>query len=191
MRGPARTIEFAQEWAGAVAVASSWAVLYGWRAYAGHASLHTNAYDLSVFDYALWNTWHGRVGFVPFFGYTIFAQHFMPVLLLLAPVYALWPNTGFLIAIQTGAVAGASLLFFAMARRFGLAKPAALALMVVLLLSRRSHSAEVSYFYPESLQPALMFGMILAWISDRWRAFWIATILLLATKEDMPLYVGA
>ena len=49
---------------------------------AAHRSLHTNAFDLSVFDYALWSTaTGGPVAYVPMFRHSLFAQHFMPTLL--------------------------------------------------------------------------------------------------------------
>jgi uncharacterized membrane protein len=182
--------EFAREWAGPVLLAATWAGVYVWRAFRAHAALQTNAFDLSLFDYTLWNTLHGRPGFVPFM-HSIFSHHFMPIIVLMSPLYAIWPSPEWVIVIQTTALAGAAVLFFALARRLGLGRPAALALMFVLLISRRSHSAAVSYFYFESLQPALMFLLVLSWLQERWRLFWIAVLLLLTTKEDMPLFLGA
>ena len=44
----------------------AWLVWYGARAIAVHGSLGTNAYDLTVFDYALWSWLHGHPGWVPF-----------------------------------------------------------------------------------------------------------------------------
>jgi uncharacterized membrane protein len=167
-----------------------WAGFYIWRAWRANAALETNAYDLSLFDYTLWSTLQGRPGFVPFM-HSIFAHHVMPVILLVAPIYAIWPSPEWVIAIHTIALAAGALVFFAVARRLGLGRWPALALMFVLLISRRSHSASVSYFYFESLQPLLMFTLVLAWLNQRWRLFWIAAALLLTTKEDMPLYLVA
>jgi uncharacterized membrane protein len=178
-------------WRTPLVVAAVWAGLYGWRALTSHASLGTNAYDLSVFDYALWSLVHGQPAQVPFMGHSIFSHHFMPVLGLLAPLYALWQAPPSLIVLQTMASAAAGVALWRLARLLGVRAWQALTLMLVFLLCRRGHGAFVSYFYPESLQPLCIFILVLAWISQRWRLFWIATLLLLMTKEDAAIYVAA
>src|SRR5262249_5947812 len=60
------TQEILRKWAGRALLAGAWAAFYVWRAWRGNAALQTNAYDLSLFDYTLWSTLHGRLGFVPF-----------------------------------------------------------------------------------------------------------------------------
>ena len=65
-----------------------------------HQTLRTNAFDLSVFDYALWTTaWGDPLGYVPMFRYSLFAQHFMPTLLLLAPLSRLFDSPAYLIVL--------------------------------------------------------------------------------------------
>src|SRR5262249_51105778 len=68
----------------------------------GHRALDTTAFDLSVFDYAIWTTaTGGPAGYVPMFGHSLFAQHFMPTLLLLAPVSRVFDSPAYLIVLQT------------------------------------------------------------------------------------------
>lgn len=173
------------------ALAGCWFILYLWRALIAHASLRTNAYDLSLFDYALWNTLQGQIGHVPFIGHSIFTQHFMPILVLLAPIYGLWESPIFLIVLQTLAMGTAGLVLYVIARRFGLARFPALAMVLVFLVCRRSHGATVAYFYPESLQPLLMLLLVLFWIDGRWRPAWVAAMMFLMTKEDAAIYLLA
>ena len=168
-----------------------WAAVYALKAISAHYSLGTNAYDLSVFDYALENIVSGRGGHVPFFGFSIFSQHFVPILYLLALPYAIFRSPVFLIVCQIIAAGMAGWLFYFASRRLGLERPLALLLLMVFLFARRTHGALTSFFYPESLQPALALGMVLAWLTDRRSTFWVVMILLLMTKEDAPLYVGA
>src|SRR5438046_7587337 len=89
-------------------------LLYIVAAVTAHLSLRTNAFDLSMFDYALWSSLHGRLGFVPFVGHSIFSEHLMPVLLLILPIYAIFQDPITLIAIQIVAVwlAGLALVCF-------------------------------------------------------------------------------
>src|SRR5688572_819013 len=155
-----------------------------------HHQLRTPGFDLSVFDYAIWNTGAGEaVAFVPMFGYSLLAQHFMPTLLLLAPLGALFDTPVYLIALQsTLFVAGAYLLYrFAATRVPG---PYAVALLVAYLISRRTHSAATSYFYIESAEPLLTFGALLAWSAGRKLRYWLLLVLALGCKEDVALYFG-
>ena len=155
-----------------------------------HQQLRTPGFDLSVFDYAIWNTGvGGAVGFVPMFGHSLLAQHFMPTLLLLAPLGALFDTPVYLIALQSTLFVGGAYLFyrFASPRVPG---PYAVALLVAYLISRRTHSAATGYFYIESAEPLLVFGALIAWSAGRRISYWLLLILALGCKEDMALYFG-
>ena len=167
-----------------------WIPLFASLVVGSHLSLGTNAYDLSVFDYALWNTVQGDPGHVPFFGYSLFAQHFMPSLLALLPAYLLAPSPLTLIWLQIAAIVVAAILLdrliptsFPMLGRW--------ALLIAFLFSRRSYSAFSSVFYLESMEPALIFGLLLAWKAKRWLWYWAVLILALGCKEDVALYIAS
>jgi uncharacterized membrane protein len=173
----------------AAALAGIWCALYVWRALVRHDSLASNAYDLSVFDYALWNLGHGNRAFVPFMGHSLFSHHFMPILILIAPVYALFQSPVFLLVLQLVAVAAAGVAFYGFARRIGVERVLAIALVAIFLFSRRTHSAAASFFYPEVFQPLLTFAMVAAWPRGGWR-YWTSVVLLMTTKEDAAIYVA-
>lgn len=156
-----------------------------------HRALGTNAFDLSVFDYALWTTVSGGpLAYVPMFRYSLFAQHFMPTLLALAPLARVFDSPQYLIAIQATFYAAAAILLYRFAVRHA-PRPYAIALTVAFLFSRRSHSAVTSYFYIESAEPLLVFGALLAWDAERRAAYWTLVLLALGCKEDMSLYFAA
>ncbi len=168
----------------------AWLALYGWRAVVGHLGLGTNAYDLSVFDYALWSLVHGGRGAVSFLGHSIFSEHFMPALYALAPVHWLFPTPVLLLLLQVAAAATAGVLFRrVMDRQQGISPWLSTALMLMFLLSRRTHSAMAGYFYPEVFQAPLTFAVVLLWQARAWAA-WPCMIALLSTKEDAPLYLA-
>jgi len=166
-----------------------WAAIYGTRAAFGHLSLMTNAYDLSVFDYALWSTGRGHPGYVPFLHQTLTAQHVMPTLAALLVPYQAWPSPSLLIAVQllSFAIAGA-LLYLLLPR--SLPSLACVALVVAFLFGRRSHSAAVSFYYIESLEPLLVFAMLLLWRAKRRAPVLAAGALALGCKEDMAVYLA-
>lgn len=171
-----------------VALWLCWSV---WRAVTGHYALKTNAFDLSVFDYSLWSLKNGALGFVPFYGYSIFSDHFMPVLYLLVPAHALFPSPVLLLVLQAISTALAAVLYWrAVHSEFRLRPWMCTALVLVFLLARRTHSAMGGYFYPEAFQTPLMFGMVLSWTASPW-LMWSCIGALLMTKEDAAIYVAA
>ncbi|HSL24261.1 MAG TPA: DUF2079 domain-containing protein [Vicinamibacterales bacterium] len=172
-------------------VIGAWSAIYVPLAFIAHYSLKTNAFDLSVFDYALWSATQGSAGAVPFMGHTLWSHHFMPTLLALLPVYVVAPRPELLIAVQLLATAVAAVLLFLLADR-EVPRAMRLALLFAFLFSRRSHSAVTSYFYVESLEPALVLGLIYVSLTKRssW-VFWTLAVLALGCKEDMPLYLAA
>jgi uncharacterized membrane protein len=156
-----------------------------------HRALGTNAFDLSVFDYAVWTSaGSGRLGYVPMFGHSLFAQHLMPTLLLLAPLSRVFGSPAYLIVTQTLCYAVAAYLLYLFAIRHTTSR-LALALVVAFLLSRRSFSAVNSYFYIESAEPALVLGMLLAWSARRPGWYWVLLFLALGCKEDVACGIGA
>jgi uncharacterized membrane protein len=158
---------------------------------ASHRSLHTNAFDLSVFDYALWTTAaDGPVAYVPMFRHSLLAQHFMPTLLLLSPLARIFDSPAYLIVVQALFHAIAAFLLYRLARRHA-GSWVALALTAAFLFSRRAHSAATSVFYIESLVPLLVFGALLAWSSRRLALYGVLLVLALGCKEDVALYFGA
>jgi uncharacterized membrane protein len=177
-------------WLAVTILALLWLAVYGWRVTVGYYSLATNAFDLSVFDLAIDSLSKGGRGIVEFQQQSIFSQHFMPILGLLVPLHLAFRTPLVLLYGQVAAVAVSGLLLFEFQRRLGI-RPASAALLVgVFLFCRRTHGAVAGSFYPEALQCPLTIGMILAWPVGGWR-YWVCVVLLLMTKEDAAVYVGA
>ena len=158
---------------------------------ADHLTLGTNAFDLSVFDYALWSTTQGlRDGLVPFLGQSLYSHHFMPTLSLLLPVYRFLPSPLFLIGVQVAAFAGAGLCVAWTARR-SLPALAAFALTAAFLLGRRAHGMSNSVFYVECLEPVLLFGAVWAGEKRRFVLYGVLLLLALGCNENVALYTAA
>lgn len=141
-----------------------------------------------MFDYAPWTTASGGpVAYVPMFRHSLFAQHFMPTLLLLAPLGRLFDSPAYLIVLQALFHAAAAFLLYRLATRHT-SHGIALALTVAFLFSRRAHGAATSVFYIESVEPLLIFGALLAWSTGRWAVYWVVVVLALGCKEDVAIY---
>jgi uncharacterized membrane protein len=152
----------------------------------GHQALETHALDLSVFDYAVHGCRTSFCGDVPFLGHSLWAHHAMPTLFLLAPLHVLWPSPVFLILVQIASVTIAAMMLWRLSAERS--RIGAMTLLALFLFSRRTHSAIVSVFYPESWLPALTLLALWAALERRWRWFWVATVLALGTREDVGVY---
>lgn len=166
----------------------AWLAVYLPSGLIGHFSLRTNAFDLSVFDYALWSLRSGELGTVPFMGQSLFSHHFMPSLGVVLIPYAVWPSPVCLIVVQTVVMAGAGFLVWRLARA-SVPSGLAFALLGAFLFSRPSHSAVTSYFYVESLEPLLVFALVCSLHRQRLTAYWLLVFALLGCKEDTALYL--
>ncbi len=93
---------------------AAWLILLTWTR---HRSLQTYGCDLGIFDNVLWNTVHGRFLHSAVLNRHFFGEHASPILLALAPLYALWPDARLLLAVQAAALAWAALPIYRMAAR--------------------------------------------------------------------------
>ncbi|HKY22060.1 MAG TPA: DUF2079 domain-containing protein [Vicinamibacterales bacterium] len=156
-----------------------------------HLTLGTNAFDLSVFDYALWSTLEGpRAGFVPFLGQSLYSHHFMPTLSLLMPLYSLVPPPLLLISVEVASFAAAAFCIASMAGR-RLPILAAFALTAAFLLGRRAYGMSSSVFYIECLEPLFIFGLVWSVSTQRLGYYWLFLVLVLGCNENVALYMAA
>jgi len=69
---------------------------------ARHMALSSSGYDLAVTDQAIWNTTKGDILFSSLDGnINHLGAHFEPILLLITPLYSIWPNVIVLIFLQS------------------------------------------------------------------------------------------
>jgi len=189
-----------------------YAAYFGWLTLRAHDVYQTGAYDLGIYDQAVWNFVHGngfRSTIVEGFD-TLFADHFEPFLLLLAPLYFLWESPKTLLLVQAAGLALGALPVYLLARDALLAaaagrgpaavnasqerapaptlvQVAALCLAAVYLLYPAVHSANVFEFHPSALAIPLLAYTLYALCRGKWLLFFLFLVLVMSTKEVMPL----
>jgi len=183
-----------------------------------HLAFETGAFDTGVYTQPLWNFIHGK-GFaltlVEDDGPARWANHVEPILFLVAPLYALWPDARALFWLQTAAITLAAAPLYALGRRRLQNQWAALAVTLAYLLMPATESVTLFDFHAVSMAPLFLLTAI--YFIDRALAaqgvsFWLwpaapadaadghsprrnwlgaALFLLLAlsTKEDISLIV--
>jgi uncharacterized membrane protein len=166
-----------------------------------HAAYRTHAEDLGIMDQALWNTIspHGRflhqticdtvsdtncLGDIP-----RTAIHFEPILLPVALVYPLASSPLTPIVIQALVVAAGALpAYWIASRRLGSAL-AGVAFAALYLAFPALQSALVGDFHAVTLSATfVMFALYFMLVRNNW-GLWIACLLAMTTKEEIPLLV--
>jgi uncharacterized membrane protein len=170
-----------------------------------HASLNTWDLDTGVYTNFAWALSHGE-GFVgSLLGRHHLGEHFSPIMLLIAPIYLIWPSAYVLMLLQGLAVASAILLamWFADVRlaqsgitvaRFGpgatMLRVGASLLLLVLCFAHPAIIATWQYqFQPIELGLPLLIIAMIALHQRRWVLLAIMVLLVLMTRESAPLSV--
>jgi uncharacterized membrane protein len=127
------------------------------RAYPAH---ETGAFDLGVYDQALWNAAHGRglsLTLVPHLGPTRFAIHVEPILFLIVPIYRfVTDDPRLLLWLQAVVIALGGLPLYGLARRRLSNDWAALAIVAAYFLLPVLESVNLFDFHAVGLAPTLL-----------------------------------
>ena len=172
-----------------------------------HAGAHTGDLDTGIYSNLAWALTHGEGFTGSVLGRHHLGEHFSPIMLVVAPLYLLWPSAYVLMILQAVAVTLAVVLALRMAdvelRRAGVveaqwgdqaasrARFAACALLIVLFMIYPPLLATLqAQFQPIELGMPMVIGAIMLMHArrDGWLA--LVTLLLLTTRESAPLSVA-
>ena len=150
------------------------------------AALGTRAFDLGIFAQAIWNTLQGDFLYSSIKGgICLLGDHVSPLLALISPVYALWPDSRSLIVLQV-LISAACIFFIGALAKEKLKDPFAVLVMVLVYcfyLSTRNALHED--FHPEVLAEPLMFAAFLFLEKRRFGLCSLCLILIAMAKENM------
>jgi uncharacterized membrane protein len=156
---------------------------------AAHHGLGTSSYDTGIFEQGIWLVSQGDSPFVTLRGLHLFGDHSSYVLLLLAPIYALFPTSGTLFFAQAAGIALGALPVFLYARRRLGSEPIALLMAAVFLLHPATSWGNMFEFHPDAFLPTFMGFALYGALERRWRIYTVFVVLSLMVKEDMLLAI--
>jgi uncharacterized membrane protein len=176
----------------AAAVCIGYFLFIGWLAVRQHDTFHTRARDMGIYAQVVWNTAHGR----PYASTLLaenslhLAEHVAPVLALIAPAYAAWPDPRWLLLLQQACLAGAGWALYGFARR-RLGSWLGLVPLVGYFAMPAMSRVALSEFHPIVMAALPATLGIIAAIEGRLRhaVAWLGLGLLL--EEEMTPIVGA
>jgi uncharacterized membrane protein len=183
-----------------------------------HLAFETGVFDTGVYTQPLWNFSHGHgfaVSTIEDNGPLRWATHVEPILFLVAPLYALWPDPRTLFWLQALALTLAALPLYALARRRLRSEWVALVVVLAYFLLPATQSVTLFDFHAVTLAPLFLLSAV--WFLDqhlaqRGLSFWLWPeaeskprnspfpihnslfaalffLLALSTKEDISLHV--
>ena len=147
------------------------------------------AFDFGVFDQGVWLLSRFQDPFVTVMGRNLFGDHSSYILVLVAPLYWLYPHGAALLVLQCLAIALGAVPVYLVARHFNLNFILASLLAGAYLFDPAVQQVTLEGFHPECFLP-FFFGMaIYAAICWKPRLLVVMVVLSLLVKEDVGLLV--
>lgn len=176
-------------WIATTGFAAVWSVGFSILGVGQYVRYHIHAFDLGIFAQGTWLLSQVKEPFVTVRGLHLFADHSSYILILIAPIYAVFPSAPTLIVLTVLALAASSVLAFAIAKEAGAHQWLAFAVAALVLISPAVEWQVRDVFHPEVLVIPLLLATV--WLVQRNKDGWavVATLVALTAKEDVGLLV--
>lgn len=175
----------------AIGVLGLWAY-YGYTlsefAVTNHQALHTRTTDLGYYDNIFYQSLHGRplgCSFVK--GGNHISAHFDPILVLLSPLYMLYPRAELLLMLQSVWLGAGVVPVYLMGRSVLRKRRYGLVLGLIYVLYPAMHGANLYEFHSLTLVTPLMLWLLYFLEHRHFKSYAITLVLLLLCREDVPL----
>lgn len=155
-----------------------------------HILFQSNAYDLGIFDQAVYLISQGQPPISTFMGYHILGDHATWIWYPLALLYKIYPSVYWLFFLQAISLALGALPAWLLSRKAGLPSNQALAIVFVYLLYPVVFNVNLFDFHPEVMAlPALLAAV---WFAQEAKTWWfcITVIFILGCKAVLSLTVA-
>jgi uncharacterized membrane protein len=151
-----------------------------------HYSFQTHAFDLAIFDQAIWSTVHGKFLYSSFKeGICLLGDHMSPILILFVPIYWIWEDVRVLL-ISQALISAACLFPLVLIAQEQLGKGLApLVFAVAFFFYQPLRHSIRSDFHPEIWANLLSFLAFYFMLKKKDLLFFITLLFLVACKENM------
>ncbi|WP_217523340.1 DUF2079 domain-containing protein [Pleurocapsa sp. PCC 7327] len=156
-----------------------------------HTLFRSGAFDLGIFDQAVYLISQGQPPISSFLGVHILGDHASSILYPLSLFYKIYPDVRWLLAVQAVALALGALPAWALARQAGLKQGQAVGIAAAYLMYPVIPAANLFDFHPEVIAIPALLGAVLAARLGKTAWFVAAIVLFLSCKEILSLTVAA
>ncbi|WP_293331708.1 DUF2079 domain-containing protein [Microcoleus sp. CAWBG58] len=156
---------------------------------ARHALFHSTAYDLAIFDQAIYLISQNQTPFSSLMEINILGDHAAFIFYPLALLYKIYPDVHWLLFVQAFALALGAWPSWSLARQAGLTEPKAIAVAAMYLLYPAVFNVNLFDFHPEVIAMSAILAAILAARLNQTLWFCAAILLILSCKAVLSLTV--
>lgn len=153
-----------------------------------HILFQSNAYDLGIFDQAVYLISQGKIPFSTFMGYHILGDHAALIWYPLALLYKIYPSVYWLFAVQALALAIGALPVWHLARQAGL-KTHATTLVIVYLLYPQIFNVNLFDFHSEVIALPMLLTAVWCARAQKFWYFCLSVFIILMCKAVLSLTV--
>ena len=154
-----------------------------------HHGLGTSAYDYGLYDQGIWLMSRFKAPFVTLMGRNLLGDHASFILILMVPIYWLFPSAGALFFVQSLFIALGAVPVFLLGRRLLQSEAVGLLLGVCYLLHPAVAWTNRENFHPDFFLGFFVGMAIYGAIERKWRVYFVFVALALLVKEDVSLVV--
>lgn len=158
---------------------------------ARHALFHSTAYDLAIFDQAIYLISQNQTPFSSLMAINILGDHAAFIFYPLALLYKIYPDVHWLLFVQAFALALGAWPSWSLARQAGLNERKSMAVAAVYLLYPVVFNVNLFDFHPEVIALPALLAAILAARLNKTLWFCAAIVLVLSCKAVLSLTVAA
>lgn len=159
-------------------------VLYATLSVIRHMHFQSGAFDLGIFDQAVWQYAHFLYPFSTIKEKFILGDHLNLTMPILAPLYWVWNDVRILLIFQSVWVSFSSVGIFLFLKKRLQNSLQAFLLSITYLLFYGIQFGLYFDFHPILLAVGIMAWMLYFWEEGKWKFFWVSTTLLLLTQEN-------
>lgn len=174
-----------------LAMGAAYAFYFAKLAITTHHALATRTIDLGIYDNIFYQSVHGRPLRCTFIKAEYHGSaHFDPILVILSPLYLLYPRAELILGLQSVWVGSAVIPVYLLAKRVLESRVQAILVGAAFLLHPALHGATLYEFHSLTLAPVPILWTLYCHFSNRKVAYWIALGVALLVREDVPLMLS-
>ena len=172
-----------------IALTAFFTYLYFTHSLYRHLSFNSHAFDLGIYTQISYLYAFGVNGFSTLKHMNLMADHFGPILMLLSPIYRIFPNSITLLFIQSLFVSLSCIPIYLIA--YDKIKSHLFSITICLsYLTSAGLLSAISFDFHLTTISVLPLSMILFfWYFKRWKMYWAMLYISLLFKEDLPLFI--
>lgn len=166
-------------------------IFFSWYTILKHHAFLTSAFDLGIFDQALWSTLHGKFLYTTLYGEEAsitFAHHFQPILLLILPIYTVYQSPETLLVLQSFFLALGALPIYWIAKK-ELNEFAGLVFSALFLLYPALHGINRFDFHAAVLAVPFFFFSFHYAKENRYLQSGLSALIVLMCREEAALTI--